>query len=194
MTTPLWKNVTILLLSLSLSIPHLIASNLPQDFWVAEGAEINPHPQQIWVDTFSIETARESIDKTGREYHLFETETPLKLQETTIKSLMKIAASKALWATAVPQDIWIIKGNITYLADSVSEQGFWRSITKQFNSSLGIQRVRTEVFVYDSNLSKENYVIKFETGSNGEEESMNLQDTALFIQKTLQNYLLTLKK
>ena len=191
MTTLFGKSVgaLFLLLTITLSSHSLLADDLPKDFWVAEDSEINTHPKQIWVDSFSLETAQESIDKSGREYHLFKTEMPFKLQEATVKSLMKVAASKALWVTTVPKDIWIIKGNITYIGDSVSEQGFWRSVTKSFNTSIGIKRLRTEVFIYDSNLSKENYVIKFETGSNGKSDSMNINDTASYILKTLQTYI-----
>ncbi|MES2308118.1 MAG: hypothetical protein V4507_04590, partial [Verrucomicrobiota bacterium] len=112
------------------------ADDLPRDFWVTEGAQINTTPKQIWVDSFSLETASESIDKTGRSYHLFKTAMPVKLQEATVKSLMKIAPSKPLWVTTPPANIWIIKGDITYMGDSVVEQGFWRSMTKNFNNSL----------------------------------------------------------
>ncbi len=194
MNTPFGKAVQFLSFFLILSLSSILADDLPKDFWVSEEAEVNLAPKQIWVDSFSMDLAKESIDKSGREYHLFKTEIPFKLQEEVVKSLMKIAASKPLWVTTVPQDIWIIKGNITYIGDSVSEQGFWRRFTKNFNNSLGIQRVRTEVFVYDSTLSKENYVIKFETGSNGDSESMNLKDTASFIQKCLITYLESQKK
>jgi hypothetical protein len=178
-----------------ISISFLKSGELPKDFWVSEEAQINTKPKQIWVDSFSLETAAESIDKTGREYHLFKTEMPVRLQSAVVKSLMKIAVSKPLWVTPPPQDIWIIKGNITFIGDSVVEQGFWRSMTKSLNSSLGIKRLRTEVFVYDTSVSKDHYVLKFQTGFNGENESpQNIEDTAETILETLQSYLHTVKR
>jgi hypothetical protein len=166
------------------------ANSLPPDFWIAEDVKINPKPRQIWVDTFSMETARESIKKNEREYHLFKTELPGKLQEATIQELMTIAPSKILWNQKPSSDLWILKGNVIYLSDSMFDKGTIRDMTTQLSNALKIKRLRTEVFLYDTQISSENYVVKFQTGwSDGKEKNLTLDETAQFIAKTIKNYL-----
>lgn len=168
----------------------LNSASLPPDFWVSDGVKVNPKPKQIWVDTFSMETAKIDANKNERETHLFKTEFPIALQNEIVEGLMEIAPSKVLWNEKPSSELWIVKGNVIELADSFFEKGWARDVGQQISNSMKVKRFRTEVFIYDTSHSKEHYVLKFQTGwSSQKEKPINVPETVSEVVKTLKAYL-----
>lgn len=130
--------------------------------------KLTPGPRKIIVDYFLTETASWLVNKNGAELEKFKLDFQQGFTEVLTERLQKIAPTELFWGAqgveALPDQGWLVRGEFL----KVYSGSRWLRAFVGFGA--GQSKLQARIYVYDLSISKTEYVLAFDTGTN----AMNL--------------------
>ena len=130
----------------------------------SSAVKLTPNPPVIYVAPFNTETARWEVGRSGVELVDFKREFQTQFLHKLEDRLEGLAPTKTRWVDDLPNHGWLVSGEFITVS-----QGS-RALRTAVGLGLGQTTFQTNVYVYDLDVSKTQYVMAFKTGvPNGQE-------------------------
>ncbi len=119
---------------------------------------LTPNPPHIYVAPFDMRTARWLVGRDGIDLVNFKRDFQTNFTHQLLDRLNKIAPSEPRWVDDLPDHGWLVAGEFV-----VVDQGS-RALRTAVGAGAGETTLQTNVYVYDLDVSKTEYVLAFRTG------------------------------
>ena len=119
---------------------------------------LTPNPPVIYLAPFNLETGKWVVGRTGVELVDFKREFQTQFIHQLQERMMKLAPTETRWVNDLPDHGWLVTGEFVTVY-----QGS-RFLRSAVGLGLGETTFQTNVYVYDLDVSKTQYVLAFRTG------------------------------
>ena len=120
--------------------------------------KLTPNPPHIYIAPFDTSTGKWLVGREGDELVNFKQDFQTNFQHQLENRLMKIAPTEQRWVDNLPDHGWLISGEfVTVFQGS-------RALRTAIGTGMGETTMQTNVYVYDLDVSKTQYVLAFRTG------------------------------
>ena len=120
--------------------------------------KLTPNPPTIYIAPFDINGGKWLVGREGAELVNFKQDFQTNFQHQLETRLMKLAPTEQRWVDNLPDHGWLVAGEfITVFQGSRAERTL-------VGGGLGETTMQTNVYVYDLDVSKTQYVFAFRTG------------------------------
>jgi hypothetical protein len=127
----------------------------------SSSVRLTPNPPKIYLAPFDTETAKWQVgdDRSGLDFVVFKREFQTNFMHQLQTRLMKLAPTEPRWMDDLPDHGWLVAGQfVTVFQGS-------RALRTIIGAGAGETTMQTNVYVYDLDVSKTQYVLAFRTGS-----------------------------
>jgi hypothetical protein len=144
---------TVLLTGCGMSSGSIHTAPLP-----SSTARLNPNPPHIYIAPFDTSTGKWLVGREGYELVDFKETFQTNFEHQLQDRLLKIAPTEQRWVDNLPDHGWLVAGEfITVYQGS-------RALRTAVGSGMGETTLQCNVYVYDLDISKTQYVLAFRTG------------------------------
>jgi hypothetical protein len=119
---------------------------------------LTPNPPKIYIAPFDTSTAKWMVSREGIELVDFKKSFQTNFLHQLRTRLMKLAPTEARWVDDLPDHGWLVAGQFITV-----DQGS-RALRAAVGVGAGETTLQTNVYVYDLDVSKTQYVLAFRTG------------------------------
>jgi hypothetical protein len=120
--------------------------------------KLTPNPPTIYIAPFDINGGKWLVGREGAELVNFKQDFQTNFQHQLENRLMKLAPTEQRWVDNLPDHGWLVAGEfVTVFQGSRAERTL-------VGGGLGETTLQTNVYVYDLDVSKTQYVFAFRTG------------------------------
>jgi len=120
--------------------------------------KLTPNPPHIYIAPFDTTTGKWLVGRDGVELLNFQEDFQTNFQHQLQTRLEKLAPTEQRWVNDLPDHGWLVAGEfITVFQGS-------RALRAAIGLGLGETTLQTNVYVYDLDVSKTQYVLAFRTG------------------------------
>jgi hypothetical protein len=117
-----------------------------------------PNPPTIYIAPFDTSTGKWLVGRDGIDLYNFKQDFQTNFQHQLETRLIKIAPTEQRWVDNLPDHGWLVAGEfVTVYQGSRAERTL-------VGGGLGQTTLQTNVYVYDLDISKTQYVLAFRTG------------------------------
>jgi hypothetical protein len=121
-------------------------------------AKLTPNPPYIYVAPFDTSTAKWLVGREGVDLINFKEDFQTNFAHQLETRLQKLAPTEGRWVNDLPDHGWLVTGEfVTVFQGS-------RALRATMGLGLGETTLQTNVYVYDLDVSKTQYVLAFRTG------------------------------
>jgi hypothetical protein len=121
-------------------------------------AHLTPNPPHIYIAPFNIETGKWLVGRSGIALTDFKKDFQTNFTHVLQDRLIKLAPTEQRWVDDLPDHGWLVAGEfITVFQGS-------RALRTAIGAGMGETTLQTNVYVYDLDQSKTQYVLAFRTG------------------------------
>jgi hypothetical protein len=121
--------------------------------------KLTPNPPHIYIAPFDTSTCKWLVgDRAGSELINFKEDFQTNFQHQLETRLDKLAPTEQRWVNDLPDHGWLVAGQFVTIY-----QGS-RALRTAVGLGLGETTMQTNVYVYDLDISKTQYVLAFRTG------------------------------
>jgi len=121
-------------------------------------AHLTPNPPHIYIAPFDVETGKWLVGRSGTELVDFKRDFQTNFAHVLEDRLMKLAPTEQRWKDDLPDHGWLVAGQfVTVFQGS-------RALRTAVGGGAGETTLQTNVYVYDLDQSKTQYVLAFRTG------------------------------
>ena len=120
--------------------------------------KLSPNPPKIYLAPFDTESGKWLVDRDGVDYVDFKKSFQTQFQQQLQRRLMKLAPTEPRWLNDLPDHGWLVAGEFVTVY-----QGS-RFLRSAVGMGLGETTLQCNVYVYDLDVSKTQYVLAFRTG------------------------------
>jgi hypothetical protein len=126
----------------------------------SSSVRLTPNPPKIYLAPFDTETAKWFVgdDRQGLDTVVFKREFQTNFMHQLQTRLMKLAPTEPRWMDDLPDHGWLVAGQFITV-----DQGS-RALRTAIGAGAGQTTMQTNVYVYDLDVSKTQYVLAFRTG------------------------------
>jgi hypothetical protein len=121
-------------------------------------ATLTPNPPHIYIAPFNTTDGKWLVGRDGYELVNFKDQFQTNFQHQLEARLTKIAPTEQRWVDNLPDHGWLVAGEFVTVY-----QGS-RALRTLVGAGLGETTLQTNVYVYDLDISKTQYVLAFRTG------------------------------
>jgi hypothetical protein len=119
---------------------------------------LTPNPPHIYIAPFDTATGKWLVGRNGLELVNYKEDFQTNFQHQLETRLMKIAPTEQRWVDNLPDHGWLVAGEfVTVFQGS-------RALRTAVGTGMGETTLQTNVYVYDLDISKTQYVLAFRTG------------------------------
>jgi hypothetical protein len=119
---------------------------------------LTPNPPHIYIAPFNIETGKWLVGRDGVQLTDFKKDFQTNFTHVLQDRLTKLAPTEQRWLDDLPDHGWLVAGEfITVYQGS-------RALRTAVGAGMGETTLQTNVYVYDLDQSKTQYVLAFRTG------------------------------
>jgi hypothetical protein len=119
---------------------------------------LTPNPPKIYIAPFDTSTAKWLVGRDGAELVQFKKDFQTNFTHVLETRLMKLAPTEPRWIDDLPDHGWLVAGQfITVFQGS-------RALRTGIGAGTGETTLQCNVYVYDLDISKTEYVLAFRTG------------------------------
>jgi hypothetical protein len=130
----------------------------------SSSVKLTPNPPAIYLAPFNTETGKWIVGRSGVELVDFKREFQTNFLHQLQERMMKIAPTETQWVGDLPDHGWLVAGEfVTVYQGSRFERA-------AIGLGLGETTLQTNVYVYDLDISKTQYVLAFRTGVPDEKQ------------------------
>jgi hypothetical protein len=122
------------------------------------GVKLTPNPPHIYIAPFDTSTGKWLVGREGVELINFKESFQSNFQHQLETRLNKLAPTEQRWVNDLPDHGWLVAGEFVTVY-----QGS-RALRTLVGLGLGETTLQTNVYVYDLDVSKTQYVFAFRTG------------------------------
>ena len=127
--------------------------------------KLTPNPPKIYIAPFDTATGKWLVGRDGADLVNFKGDFQTNFQHQLEDRLMKLAPTEQRWVDNLPEHGWLVAGEfVTVFQGSRAE----RTLT---GGGLGQTTMQCNVYVYDLDISKTQYVLAFRTGVQDDKEN-----------------------
>jgi hypothetical protein len=119
---------------------------------------LTPNPPKIYIAPFDTTTAKWLVDRQGVQLIDFKKEFQTNFLRQLQTRLSKLAPAEPRWVDDLPDHGWLVAGQFVTVY-----QGS-RALRSIIGAGAGETTLQTNVYVYDLDVSKTQYVLAFRTG------------------------------
>jgi hypothetical protein len=119
---------------------------------------LTPNPPKIYIAPFDTTTAKWLVDRQGVDLVDFKKEFQTNFLKQLQTRLSKLAPTEPRWVDDLPDHGWLVAGQFVTVY-----QGS-RALRTLVGAGAGETTLQTNVYVYDLDVSKTQYVLAFRTG------------------------------
>jgi hypothetical protein len=119
---------------------------------------LTPNPPKIYLAPFNTDTAKWLVGRDGIDLVDFKAQFQTYFLQQLETRLQKLAPTDTRWVNDLPNHGWLVAGEFITV-----DQGS-RALRGAFGLGLGETTLQTNVYVYDLDVSKTQYVLAFRTG------------------------------
>jgi hypothetical protein len=120
--------------------------------------KLTPNPPHIYVAPFDTSTGKWLVGREGTELINFKEDFQTNFAHQLVERLTKLAPTEPRWVDNLPDHGWLVAGEfVTVFQGS-------RALRSVIGLGLGETTFQTNVYVYDLDVSKTQYVLAFRTG------------------------------
>jgi len=120
--------------------------------------KLTPNPHHIYVAPFDTSTGKWLVGREGVELINFKEDFQTNFVHQLETRLIKLAPTEQRWVNDMPDHGWLVAGEfVTVFQGS-------RALRTAIGYGLGQTTMQTNVYVYDLDVSKTQYVLAFRTG------------------------------
>jgi hypothetical protein len=120
--------------------------------------KLTPNPPHIYIAPFDTSTAKWLVGREGIELVNFKEDFQTNFQHQLETRLTKLAPTEQRWVNDLPDHGWLVAGEFVTVY-----QGS-RALRTAIGAGMGETTLETNVYVYDLDVSKTQYVLAFRTG------------------------------
>ena len=120
--------------------------------------KLTPNPPHIYVAPFDISTGKWLVDRQGPDLINFQEDFQTNFVHQLETRLTKLAPTEQRWVNDLPDHGWLVAGEFVTVY-----QGS-RALRTAIGLGMGETTMQTNVYVYDLDVSKTQYVLAFRTG------------------------------
>jgi hypothetical protein len=120
--------------------------------------KLTPNPPHIYIAPFDTSTAKWLVGREGVELVNFKEDFQTNFQHQLETRLNKLAPTEQRWVNDLPDHGWLVAGEFVTVY-----QGS-RALRTAVGAGAGETTLQTNVYVYDLDVSKTQYVLAFRTG------------------------------
>jgi len=121
-------------------------------------AHLTPNPPHIYVSPFDTTTAKWLVGREGVQLVDFKKDFQTNFTHVLINRLLKLAPTEERWVDDLPDHGWLVTGQfITVYQGS-------RALRTIVGGGAGETTLQTNVYIYDLDQSKTQYILSFRTG------------------------------
>jgi hypothetical protein len=120
--------------------------------------KLTPNPPHIYIAPFDTGTGKWLVGREGTDLYNFKAEFQTNFVHQLEERLNKLAPSEPRWINDLPDHGWLVGGQFVTVY-----QGS-RALRTIVGLGLGETTLQTNVYVYDLDVSKTEYVLAFRTG------------------------------
>jgi len=124
----------------------------------SSSVRLTPNPPMIYIAPFNIETGKWLVGRDGVDLVDFKRSFQTNFINQLETRLTKLAPTQTQWLGDLPDHGWLVAGEFVTVY-----QGS-RFLRAAFGTGLGETTMQTNVYVYDLDVSKTQYVLAFRTG------------------------------
>ena len=120
--------------------------------------KLTPNPPHIYIAPFDTSTGKWLVGREGIELINFKEDFQTNFQHQLETRLTKLAPTEQRWVNDLPDHGWLVAGEfVTVFQGS-------RALRTAVGAGMGETTLQTNVYVYDLDVSKTQYVLAFRTG------------------------------
>ena len=120
--------------------------------------KLTPNPPHIYIAPFDVSTGKWLVGREGVDLQNFKDDFEDNFEVQLKNRLMKVAPTEERWTDNLPDHGWLVAGEfVTVFQGS-------RALRTTIGLGLGETTMQTNVYVYDLDVSKTQYVLAFRTG------------------------------
>jgi hypothetical protein len=119
---------------------------------------LTPNPPHIYVAPFDTSTAKWMVGREGTDLYYFKQQFQTYFARQLETRLTKLAPTELRWVDDLPDHGWLVAGQFVTV-----DQGS-RALRTAIGAGFGETTLQTNVYVYDLDVSKTQYVLAFRTG------------------------------
>jgi hypothetical protein len=119
---------------------------------------LTPNPPHIYIAPFDISTGKWLVDRQGPDLINFQEDFQTNFVHQLETRLTKLAPTEQRWVNDLPDHGWLVAGEFVTVY-----QGS-RALRTAVGLGMGETTLQTNVYVYDLDVSKTQYVLAFRTG------------------------------
>jgi hypothetical protein len=120
--------------------------------------KLTPNPPHIYIAPFDTSTGKWLVGREGVELYNFKQDFQSNFQHQLETRLIKLAPTEQRWVDNLPDHGWLVAGEfVTVFQGS-------RALRTAIGTGMGETTMQTNVYVYDLDVSKTQYVLAFRTG------------------------------
>jgi hypothetical protein len=120
--------------------------------------KLTPNPPHIYIAPFDTSTAKWLVARDGKDLINFKEDFQTNFQHQLETRLNKLAPTEQRWINDLPDHGWLVAGEFVTVY-----QGS-RALRTIVGAGMGETTLQTNVYVYDLDVSKTQYVLAFRTG------------------------------
>jgi hypothetical protein len=120
--------------------------------------KLTPNPPHIYIAPFDTSTGKWLVGREGVELINFKEDFQTNFQHQLETRLTKLAPTEQRWINDLPDHGWLVAGEFVTV-----DQGS-RALRTAVGWGMGETTLQTNVYVYDLDVSKTQYVLAFRTG------------------------------
>jgi hypothetical protein len=128
-------------------------------------AKLGPNPPHIYIAPFDTTNGKWLVGREGYELVNFKEQFQSNFQHQLQTRMTKIAPTEQRWVNDLPDHGWLIAGEFVTVY-----QGS-RALRTLVGGGLGETTLQTNIYVYDLDISKTEYVLAFRTGVPDDKEN-----------------------
>ena len=122
------------------------------------GVKLTPNPPHIYIAPFDTTTAKWLVGREGTDLVNFKEDFQTNFEHQLQQRLEKLAPTEQRWVNDLPDHGWLVAGEFVTVY-----QGS-RALRTAVGLGLGETTLQTNVYIYDLDVSKTQYVLAFRTG------------------------------
>ena len=120
--------------------------------------KLTPNPPKIYIAPFDTSTAKWLVGREGADLVNYKEDFQTNFAHQLEVRLMKLAPTEQRWVNDLPDHGWLVAGEfVTVFQGS-------RAFRTAVGGGMGETTLQTNVYVYDIDVSKTQYVLAFRTG------------------------------
>ena len=120
--------------------------------------KLTPHPPHIYIAPFDISTGKWLVGREGVDLLNYQEDFQTNFVHQLATRLTKLAPTEQRWVNDLPDHGWLVAGEFVTVY-----QGS-RALRTVVGAGMGETTLQTNVYVYDLDVSKTQYVLAFRTG------------------------------